>query len=452
MILPALALSLFSVHAQTGNNLPVFKGTTWGAKIWYFPINRTELQRDHYGNALMFSALDSLLRIRRVVENIDTVYITAAASPIARAEYNRKLSVKRGEAMRDYITGRYGIGMNRFNIKPIGVDWEGFCAIMEKDSAFPYRQDILALANGTHNEDGKLWLLRSMGDPSTQQRLIGEIYPLLQYVSVRLLLKDGNYIPQPDGSPLKQLLEEGGEDRSVPPGIPAAPVIIRDTLYLENLVRDTVYISRYDTVYMEKETGKPPVYPDHRDGVDFSVLPKIQKSLYMVIKNNLLYDAALTPNLTAEIYLGKNWSVAAEGNWSWWSKPSPDPNRWYHRIQAAGVELRRWIKPQRPLQGHAFGIYALGGTYDIRLFVKDENTKGWLSNWSWSAGVGYGYSFPVSKRLSVELGVSAGYLTGTYYENDWCTELNEGSRRAEKIRRYWGPTRIGCSLAWRLFD
>ena len=35
-------------------------------------------------------------------------------------------------------------------------------------------------------------------------------------------------------------------------------------------------------------------------------------SPYITIKNNLLYDVLLIPNLGADIYVGKNWSVSTQ--------------------------------------------------------------------------------------------------------------------------------------------
>ncbi|GAE84254.1 hypothetical protein JCM10512_2587 [Bacteroides reticulotermitis JCM 10512] len=213
--------------------------------------------------------------------------------------------------------------------------------------------------------------------------------------------------------------------------IPAVQVVMRDTVYIRQT--DTLYLYKEAEILREPEKAGG-------NGTD--------RSLHLALKSNLLYDAALLPNLSLEAYLGNNWSAVVEGNWSWWSKPRAAGTRWYHRVQLAGVELRRWIGTPGPLQGHAIGVYGMGGTYDIRLFPKNERSLGRLSNWSWTAGLSYGYSFPVAKRINVELGLAAGYATGHYYLNDWCVEINEGAKRAEKKLHYWGPTRVGVSLVW----
>jgi hypothetical protein len=284
--------------------------------------------------------------------------------------------------------------------------------------------------NGPREENGKLWLLRAVGGTSTQNRLINDIYPLLQYVSVRLKLNDGSYIHSECGSPLRQLFEECGGNKPVTLAA-AKPVHIPDTL-----VASPVPAAIADTLC--RVLPRP-----------FGTGRRRYGGLVFALKTNLLYDAALVPNVSIEASMGHGWSVALEGNWSWWVFGRPVQKRDYYRIQAIGLELRKWIGGSRPLQGHWVGLYSLGGTYDLRLWPADETSGGWLSNWSWSAGLSYGYSLPVGRRLSLELGLGAGYLGGTYYDYDYCMEHGHWRWLSTKRRNYWGLTRAGVSLAWR---
>lgn len=175
----------------------------------------------------------------------------------------------------------------------------------------------------------------------------------------------------------------------------------------------------------------------------------IQMPLHIAVKTNLLYDAVFLPNLTVEWYIGKQWSLAAEGNWSWWKfDRRPIQNTWYHRIQAAGIELRRWFNSPYPLHGHAVGVYSMIGNYDLRLFVKDEHTQGYLSRRSWSAGLSYAYSFPIAHRLNLELGLAVGYMGGRYYRYDYDMTYNHWAQLGKYNRNYVGLTRVGVSIVW----
>ena len=185
-----------------------------------------------------------------------------------------------------------------------------------------------------------------------------------------------------------------------------------------------------------------------RNTMRYQASAAYKKPLYIALKNNLLYDAALLPNLTAEVYLGNKWSLAVEGNGSWWLFKKPVQNEWFHRIQSAGIELRNWVCSPYPLYGHAVGVYGMIGNYDVRAFTKDENSKGWLSYHSWSAGITYAYSIPVSSRFNLEFGIALGYVGGTYYEYNYCMIDEWWAQQAVHERHYFGPTRAGISLVW----
>jgi hypothetical protein len=246
-----------------------------------------------------------------------------------------------------------------------------------------------------------------------------QIWNRLQYAAVRLKMKDGSYIVP-------------GADGNQPPFRRFLP---RETTEPPAERRDTVFVP-CDTVYIVPS----PVKAERKPAAPFR----------FALKTNLLYDALLLPNLTLEWSLGRQWSLALEGNWSWWTFNRPAENRWYHRIQALGLEARKWLRSPAPLQGHALGAYGMVGNYDLRFFPADAQSKGLLSYRSWSAGVSYGYSFPVGERLNFELGLALGYIGGTYYAYDYCNRHDHWVKRRTYERNYLGPTRVGLSLVWLL--
>jgi len=175
-----------------------------------------------------------------------------------------------------------------------------------------------------------------------------------------------------------------------------------------------------------------------------------RKPVYIAIKNNLLYDAVLLPNLAVEVYLGAKWSLQANGNMSWWTFNKPEQKEWFHRIQTVGAELRYWYDSPFPLHGQAIGVYGMTGNYDLRLLPTNENSKGWLSNHSWSAGLSYAYSVPLSCYFNLEFGISIGYVGGKYYPYNYCIEDAWWAQQDEKNRHYFGPTQAGISIVWMI--
>ena len=175
-----------------------------------------------------------------------------------------------------------------------------------------------------------------------------------------------------------------------------------------------------------------------------------RKPARIALKNNLLYDVALLPNLSIEAYLGAQMSLAVNGHWSWWTFDNPEERQWFHRIQSVGAELRYWINSPSPLIGHAIGIYGTTGNYDLRLFPQNESSKGWLSNRSWSTGLSYAYSVPISCYFNMEFGFSIGYVGGKYNKYNYCIEDEWWAQQTEKNRHYFGPTHAGVSLVWMI--
>ncbi len=74
------------------------------------------------------------------------------------------------------------------------------------------------------------------------------------------------------------------------------------------------------------------------------------------MKNNLLYDLALAPNLEVEIPVGKRWSLNAEYKCPWWLNSKHD---FCYQLLSGGVEGRCWLgnrQKRNRLTGHFIGL------------------------------------------------------------------------------------------------
>lgn len=161
----------------------------------------------------------------------------------------------------------------------------------------------------------------------------------------------------------------------------------------------------------------------------------------LAVKTNLLYDAALVPNAGVEYHFGNGWAAGADWNCAWWSDMGR--NRFW-RIYGGEVDVRRYfggLHKERPLSGHHIGLYGQGFTYDFEL-----GARGQLSEFSYGAGVSYGYALPVSKSLNLDFCLGFGYLGGDYkvYDPDGGCYVWKETRG----RHYFGPSRLEISLVW----
>jgi hypothetical protein len=372
-----------------GDNLDnsVWKGDFYPS-VYYFQIGKHALLREYRNNNIMLTALDEIILSQSMIQNLDTIEIIGACSPTGGKEYNMQLALKRCMALRSYLRWKHLAFAERFPIKftVIGIDWVGY------------------------------GILKGAMPPLSER----DIWDMLQYSAIRLKMKDSSYVI---------------------PGADKPKIFFNNLIRPEHKTVDTISVNKSDTCVVS-DTIAPPeekVNPNKAKGPGF-----------VALKTNLLYDAILLPNLTLEWYLGKHWSLAVEGNYSWWTFGNPVQNKGYHRIQAIGVEVRKWIGTSHPLRGHALGVHAMAGNYDIRFSRKDEYSNGWLSYQSWVAGVSYAYSIPVARKINLELGLSFGYFGGRYYSYDYCMTHEHWKQCTTYHRNYWGPTRIGVSLVWLL--
>lgn len=168
----------------------------------------------------------------------------------------------------------------------------------------------------------------------------------------------------------------------------------------------------------------------------------------LAVKTNLLYGAAaLTPNLSGEIGLGKRTSIEFGGSW----------NR-FHRIgtQQDNRKLNHWIvRPEfrwwfcERFNGHFLGVHAFYSQYNISqynvplLFDKKYRYEGYAAG----GGITYGYHWAFAKRWGLEfhLGVGVAHLR---YDRFDCTLCSERLNRSAKT--YVGPTRAGINLVFMI--
>lgn len=174
------------------------------------------------------------------------------------------------------------------------------------------------------------------------------------------------------------------------------------------------------------------------------------KPFYMAIKTNMLYDVAAIPNIGAEFYLGKNFSIAANYAHAWWKK---DSKNLYWRYYGADASLRWWFgKASRikPLQGHHIGLNYQILTYDFELGEKGIMAGMPNGNLTDRANhivaLEYGYSLPIARRLNIDFSIGVGYHWGIFEE--YTPVDGHNVWQATKRRQYFGPTKLEISLVW----
>ena len=130
---------------------------------------------------------------------------------------------------------------------------------------------------------------------------------------------------------------------------------------------------------------------------------------------------------------------------AWWSK---DSEHRYYQIATIYPEARWWFHTRNPWHGHYLGLFSGGTWYDL-----ENGGRGYKGEGGF-VGLSYGYMFPISKALSFEVGIGAGYLFTEYEE--YLPVPYEGSThyvyQQTSRMHYWGPLKASFSFVWRFGD
>lgn len=168
----------------------------------------------------------------------------------------------------------------------------------------------------------------------------------------------------------------------------------------------------------------------------------------LALKTNLLFDAALMPNVEIEVPVGKRWSVNGEYAFPWWQF---DRGKYCMQVLMGGLEGRYWLGSRKSredrevLTGHFLGLYAGGGKYDLQW-----GEKGYQGEFFIAAGVSYGWATRIARHLHLEFSIGIGLLR-TDYRHYHARDNYQTLLWQENGKYTWfGPTKAKISLVWLL--
>ncbi|MDE5661667.1 MAG: DUF3575 domain-containing protein [Muribaculaceae bacterium] len=166
------------------------------------------------------------------------------------------------------------------------------------------------------------------------------------------------------------------------------------------------------------------------------------------LRTNLLYDALAVPNIGAELYLGRSFSLQGEWMYAWWSHRA---GNFFWRIYGGDIGLRWWfgrLASERPLAGHHVGVYAQTLIWDFEL-----GGRGYMGGvpggaiWNranFGAGIEYGYSLPLNRCLNIDFCIGIGYIGGACRE--YIPQCGYYVWQSTRQLNYIGPTKVEISL------
>lgn len=156
-----------------------------------FLVGRTEVVDTLGDNRRQLDKIAGLMR--QIVEQeefyVDTITLTATASPEGSHAANEWLARGRAEALKRYLVKRYGRQIDTMlTVRWVAEDWEELVRLIKGSRELPQRDEILSLIAAERNPDLREQLIRHRY-PAAYARIKAQLYPLLRTVNFRYDLR-----------------------------------------------------------------------------------------------------------------------------------------------------------------------------------------------------------------------------------------------------------------------
>lgn len=164
----------------------------------------------------------------------------------------------------------------------------------------------------------------------------------------------------------------------------------------------------------------------------------------VAIKNNLLYDATVTPNLALEIAMSRKMTLEMAAGLNFFDFSNNKKIK-HFLVQP---ELRWWTCDV--FNGHFFGLHGHGakfnvGGWDIPVGRLDTFRDNRYQGYLYGGGLSYGYQWLLRPRWNLETSIGGGYAR-IHYEKYPCTTC--GTKLDEGHTNYLGVTKAAVSLIY----
>lgn len=400
LVVPVFGLNASEVHDTTSFAI-------------YFRSAVSVIEPGYRNNASTLAAATKSLHSVVYDKNlrIFKVYIIGAASPEGTKEFNAWLARTRAESVMKFLRNiEPRLTDSDFVVVSRGEDWDGATRISESFDTIAGNNTVSSIFKDSKSSEAKKLMMKRLDGGKVWRELISSYYPALRRSDIHVIYG------------------------TVHPIMPVTDVF-----------------SPIEVPYSKKLAPK-------------SVLPQViqeyvEPRFYsFAVKSNLLYDAVTGLNFAVEFPVGKRFSVQYEHVFPWWNA-GPGGNKYCVQVLSMGCEARWWfakrerkksvdapgiVKRRDLLLGHYLGLYADAGKFDVQA----GRRFGCYQDYFKSAGLSYGYSLPVGKRVNLEFSLSVGYALVDYQHyipaTDWSVLLKDNDKAG--TMHYFGPTKAKVSL------
>lgn len=444
--------------------LVIGQGENGEDEAWiYFRWDRTEFDGSYLENREAISALKLILD-QAGSDRIESVTVTAYASPEGVREHNLKLSRKRTKTLLQLVDEYLPGYAQHIIVRDGGEAWEPLRKRIAEDprlSDAARRKILNILDDGSVGHDTKKWRLQNRlgSDP-----VLGDLYDYIlknHFCYLRCLHIKIRYTDSDE--------RKSGTPEIIPQEAAGPPPAEAQPQEQEELHPDHPVQQEESELPHQPEADDNHILPEVGEAL-FDALTELIKPLRPVfaVSTNLLYDGTYVPNygftsipsFSVEYYPSKYGRVSfgADVEWPMWQHP--DEHRY---LQIQNITLNgRWYFAKTYLSNYR-GPYVLANVNFARYGIGWEE-HGWEGEgFGASVGIGYKHSLFGSKRLFWDTGIALGgfytkydpYVWGNdatgWYYYDYVGDPAKFSERSKGMA-WFGPTRVYFSIGIDLFN
>ena len=280
--------------------------------VIYFDKEETDIDFSYKTNNHEINVLDSLLE-----EKINSRYITALnvvtfVSPDGDSVYNAALSVRRNNSMREFLRQRYPyVDVEKIKLTSEGEDWSELRKLVASDSDLPDREEVLMLIDyHRDNTVKRKELLQKLNQGMAYRYIVRNVLPELRRAEITVVRE----VPEMEKNTFEPVSSVFG-----------------------------LFVSKQEEALPKDQPDKPVGESEKKQACEVDISEAegpVKSQTVLAVKNNLLYDLALAPNIEVEIPIGKRWSLNTEYKCPWWLNSKHD---FCYQLLSGGMEGRCWL-------------------------------------------------------------------------------------------------------------
>lgn len=161
------------------------------------------------------------------------------------------------------------------------------------------------------------------------------------------------------------------------------------------------------------------------------------RTYHFALRTNLLRWATLTPDLSIEWRINRSVGIVVDGSYTSWAWK--DCARRY-ALWEVNPEVR-WYLGQK--KNCYVGAMFKAGAFSYKF--TDTGKQGNLLG----GGVTGGYILNLSDALALDFSLGLGYVRADFDEYSVVDGMY--LRDGEQVKNWWGPTKVGVTLVWKIF-